>query len=63
MDFILLSFSGDLLADLVYFYHQDNIYCGRDLADILKIPRCKACDELIFTKEYTLAEGATFHIK
>lgn len=54
---------GDLLADLVYFYHQENIYCGRDLAEILRIPRCKACDELIFTKEYTAAEGATFHIK
>lgn len=54
---------GDLLADLVYFYHQGNIYCGRDLAEILKIPRCKACDELIFTKEYTAAEGETFHIK
>lgn len=54
---------GDLLADLVYFFHQGNIYCGRDLAEILKIPRCKACDELIFTAEYTAAEGATFHIK
>lgn len=54
---------GDLLADLVYFYHGGNIYCGRDLANILKIPRCNACDELIFTKEYTAAEGATFHIK
>lgn len=54
---------GDLLADLVYFFHADNIYCGRDLAHILKIPRCNACDELIFTKEYTAAEGATFHIK
>lgn len=54
---------GDLLADLVYFFHQGNIYCGRDLAVILKIPRCKACDELIFTAEYTAAEGSTFHIK
>lgn len=54
---------GELLADLVYFYHQGNIYCARDLAIILKIPRCFACDELIFTKEYTAAEGATFHIK
>lgn len=54
---------GDLLADLVYFYHGGNIYCGRDLANILNIPRCNACDELIFTKEYTAAEGATFHIK
>lgn len=54
---------GDLLADLVYFYHSGNIYCGRDLANILNIPRCHACDELIFTKEYTAAEGSTFHIK
>lgn len=47
----------ELLADLVYFYHESNIYCARDLAAILKIPRCKACDELIFTKKYTAAEG------
>lgn len=53
----------ELLADLVYFFHGNNVYCGRDLALILKIPRCNACDELIFTKEYTAAEGATFHIK
>ncbi|XP_067628348.1 testin [Eurosta solidaginis] len=53
----------ELLADLVYFFHGGQVYCGRDLAINLKIPRCKACDELIFTKEYTAAEGATFHIK
>ncbi|XP_075166253.1 testin LIM domain protein [Haematobia irritans] len=53
----------ELLADLVYFFHQGHVYCGRDLALKLKIPRCKACDELIFTKEYTAAEGSTFHIK
>lgn len=53
----------ELLADLVYFFHGGQIYCGRDLAQKLKIPRCKACDELIFTKEYTAAEGDTFHIK
>ncbi|XP_062563417.1 uncharacterized protein LOC134226579 isoform X2 [Armigeres subalbatus] len=54
---------NELLADLVYFFHGGEVYCGRDLAHILKIPRCSACDELIFTKEYTAAEGATFHIK
>lgn len=54
---------NDLLADLVYFFHGGNVYCARDLAEILKIPRCKACDELIFTNEYTAAENATFHIK
>lgn len=53
----------ELLADLVYFFHGGQVFCGRDLAVKLKIPRCKACDELIFTKEYTAAEGATFHIK
>jgi hypothetical protein len=25
----------------------------RDFADIMKIPRCAACDELIFAAEYT----------
>ncbi|KAM8711585.1 hypothetical protein ACLKA7_012151 [Drosophila subpalustris] len=53
----------ELLADLVYFFHHGQVYCGRDLAIKLKIPRCKACDELIFTKEYTAAEDATYHIK
>lgn len=54
---------NELLADLVYFFHGGNVYCARDLAEILKIPRCKACDELIFTNEYTAAENSTFHIK
>lgn len=54
---------GDLLADLVYFYHQGNIYCGRDLAEVLNFERCGACDEIIWSKEYTSAEGAAFHIK
>ncbi|XP_059622617.1 uncharacterized protein LOC132265848 [Phlebotomus argentipes] len=53
----------ELLADLVYFFHGGNVYCARDLAIILNIPRCSACDELIFMKEYTVAEGSTFHIK
>ncbi|RZB40696.1 PET and/or LIM domain containing protein [Asbolus verrucosus] len=53
------------LADLFYFYDKesDNIYCGRDFAKIRGIPRCKACDELIFVKEYCLAENSTFHLK
>lgn len=54
---------NELLADLVYFYHNGSIYCGRDLAAILRIPRCKACDELIFTKEYTSADNWNYHIK
>lgn len=53
------------LADLFYFYDKesDNVYCGRDFAKIRGIPRCKACDELIFVKEYCLAENSTFHLK
>lgn len=54
---------NELLADLVYFYHNGSIYCGRDLAAVLRIPRCKACDELIFTKEYTSADNWNYHIK
>ncbi|KAF5284266.1 hypothetical protein FQR65_LT00267 [Abscondita terminalis] len=53
------------LADMMYFYHKESgeIYCGRDYAKIRGIPRCQACDELIFVKEYCLAENSTFHIK
>lgn len=54
---------GDLLADLVYFFHQGNIYCGRDLAEVLNFERCGACDEIIWSKEYTSAEGSSFHVK
>lgn len=54
---------NELLADLVYFSHKGNIYCARDYAAILNIPRCKACDELIFTKEYTVAENASYHVR
>lgn len=56
---------NQILADNVYFYNKetDNIYCGRDYAKVRGFPRCKACDELIFTKEYCLAENATFHLK
>ena len=51
------SVCQELLADLVYFYYKDKLYCGRDLAALLKIPRCYACDEVIFNlnfNEFTL---------
>ncbi|XP_023018754.2 testin LIM domain protein [Leptinotarsa decemlineata] len=56
---------NQIIADNVYFYNKesDNIYCLRDYAKIRGFPRCKACDELIFTKEYCLAENSTFHLK
>ena len=38
---------GELLVDLIYFYHEGDgkIYCGRHHAEKLK-PRCAACDEV-----------------
>ncbi|KYN41461.1 Prickle-like protein 2 [Trachymyrmex septentrionalis] len=57
------SVCNELLVDLVYFYYKNNLYCGRDLATFLGIPRCFACDELIFVREYTVAEGHNYHVK
>ncbi|KAL7303017.1 hypothetical protein TKK_0004238 [Trichogramma kaykai] len=54
---------SELLVDLIYFTHKGNLYCARDLAELLEIPRCFACDELIFVREYTVAEGHNYHVK
>lgn len=43
----ICSTCNELLVDLVYFYHKGKLYCGRDLATLLNIPRCFACDEVI----------------
>lgn len=40
------SVCNELLADLVYFHYKSKLYCGRDLAAFLGIPRCFACDEV-----------------
>ena len=52
-----------MLEDLLYFFSNDELYCGRDFADMMKIPRCSACDELIFAAEYTGAEDQHWHLK
>ena len=52
----------EMLADLIYFFVDDSMFCGRHYAEQMKIPRCKACDELIFAPEYTSAEGAVWHM-
>ncbi|XP_018602563.1 prickle-like protein 1a [Scleropages formosus] len=52
----------ELLVDLIYFYHEGKIYCGRHHAELLK-PRCSACDEIIFADECTEAEGRHWHMK
>ena len=74
------SSCGDRLEDLLYFYSKGRLFCGRDFANLMKIPRwdfqkttiiillllwirCNACDELIFSTEYTGAEGGAYHLK
>lgn len=39
------STCNELLIDLIYFYHNGRIYCGRHHAELLK-PRCSACDQV-----------------
>lgn len=35
----------ELLVDLVYFYKDEMVYCGRHHAEKYR-PRCSACDEV-----------------
>uniref|UniRef100_A0A803J7G2 Prickle homolog 3 n=1 Tax=Xenopus tropicalis TaxID=8364 RepID=A0A803J7G2_XENTR len=52
----------ELLCDLIYFYQDGKVYCGRHHAE-LKRPRCLACDEVIFSLECTQAEGFHWHTR
>ncbi|XP_052755714.1 protein espinas-like [Galleria mellonella] len=52
----------ELLVDLVYFWKDGLLYCGRHHAEKLK-PRCSACDEIILADECTEAEGRAWHMK
>jgi PET Domain/LIM domain len=54
---------SQLLVDLIYFHYKNEIYCARDLAELMQIPRCAACDELILVPEYTLADNNNYHLK
>ena len=36
----------ETLADLIYFYVDEKLFCGRHYAENMNIPRCKACDEV-----------------
>lgn len=54
---------SQLLVDLIYFHYNNEIYCARDLAELMDIPRCSGCDELILVPEYTLADGKNYHVK
>ncbi|TSL97338.1 Prickle-like protein 3 [Bagarius yarrelli] len=53
---------SELLVDLIYFYQDGHIYCGRHHAERIK-PRCQACDEIILADECTEAEGRHWHMK
>uniref|UniRef100_A0A3Q2Y5X5 Testin n=1 Tax=Hippocampus comes TaxID=109280 RepID=A0A3Q2Y5X5_HIPCM len=52
----------ELLVDMIYFWKRGKLYCGRHYGDSEK-PRCAGCDELIFSNEYTQAEGHNWHLK
>jgi hypothetical protein len=45
----------ELLVDLIYFYREGKLYCGRHHAETLK-PRCSACDE-VSTKFHGAADS------
>ncbi|XP_037055499.1 prickle-like protein 4 isoform X2 [Peromyscus leucopus] len=51
---------GQALINLIYFYHDGHLYCGRHHAELLR-PRCPACDQLIFSQRCTEAEGRRWH--
>ena len=54
---------GEMLEDLLYFFSDGQLFCARDFASLMNIPRCAACDELIFSDEYTGAEDRFWHVK
>ncbi|XP_008567144.1 PREDICTED: LOW QUALITY PROTEIN: prickle-like protein 4 [Galeopterus variegatus] len=51
---------GQALINLIYFYHDGHHYCGCHHAELLR-PRCPACDQLIFSRQCTEAEGRRWH--
>ncbi|MGH0174012.1 UNVERIFIED_CONTAM: hypothetical protein FKN15_011397 [Acipenser sinensis] len=51
----------ELLVELIYFYQEGKIYCGRHHAERLK-PRCQACDEIVGIDRGQMAyEGQHWH--
>ena len=41
----MCAICNNLLVDLIYFFKEGAIYCGRHYAELYK-PRCAACDEV-----------------
>ncbi|XP_072237532.1 LIM and cysteine-rich domains protein 1 [Leuresthes tenuis] len=52
---------GKGLVDLVYFWSNQKLFCGRHYCQSVW-PRCSGCDELIFCKSFlTAQDGRTWH--
>lgn len=52
---------GQGLVDLVYFWANQKLFCGRHYCQAVW-PRCSGCDELIFCKSFlTAKDGRTWH--
>lgn len=57
------SVCGLLLVDLVYFWTNQRLFCGRHYCESQR-PRCQGCDELIFTELFHRDnEGQTRHME
>lgn len=46
---------GQALINLIYFYHDGHLYCGRHHAELLR-PRCPACDQVVAQQKEALGE-------
>ncbi|XP_076012493.1 LIM and cysteine-rich domains protein 1 isoform X2 [Genypterus blacodes] len=52
---------GQGLVDLVYFWSNQKLFCGRHYCQTVW-PRCSGCDELIFCQSFhTVTDGRTWH--
>ncbi|XP_071043944.1 four and a half LIM domains protein 2 isoform X2 [Parasteatoda tepidariorum] len=56
----ICSVCQELLIDFTYCIKENSLYCERHYAELIK-PRCSACDELIFSNEYTKAMSKDWH--
>lgn len=54
----------ELLVDLIYFFKDEFLYCGRHHAELIK-PRCGACDEVRreYGNHYLIGQGGVIKIK
>ncbi|XP_001374978.3 LIM and cysteine-rich domains protein 1 isoform X1 [Monodelphis domestica] len=50
------------LVDLIYFWKNGAPLCGRHYCESVR-PRCKGCDEIIFSEDYQRVEDLAWHRK